>query len=578
MKIILGLNAFHADTSACVIKNNKIVAAIEEERISRIKHTSDFPINAINECLKIAGINFKEITNVSINSDPKKNLHIKVLHFAKNFEFKKVNNLFVNRFINKIYLKGILEKNFELNKNLKINNIEHHISHLSSAFFASGFEKSIGLSIDGSGDFSSLVIAECNSNKIKVLNRIYFPHSLGLFYQGMTQLIGFNKYGDEYKLMGLAPYGKPIYKEKIHQELFKDSKKIFNLNLKNFNHHKLNFNYDISEDINIDKILSKNFCKLFKFNSKNNDEIEEFKKNVAASTQNVFEFYLGKILKYLKKLNYSKNIVYAGGCALNSSANNLLLKDQYFENIFIPFAPADNGGAIGSAIYTYYSNGNENKINNINSPYLGNSYESNYIGNKLSEYSKKYNLKIQEFKNFNELCDQAVEDLMNNCVLGWFQGEMEFGPRSLGNRSILADPRKANMKDIINRKIKKRENFRPFAPSVLMEYQNDWFQKKFDNFYMSSVMDVKMEKKNLIPAVVHIDGTSRVQTVCKDNNNKFHYLINKFYNKTGVPMLLNTSFNENEPIVRKPQEAIECLLRTNMDSLYIDKFIVKKIK
>ena len=249
MKIVLGLNAFHADTSACLIMNNKIVAAIEEERINRKKHSSDFPIYAINECLKIANITFKDITDVSINSDPSKNLHIKLLHFIKNFELKKINNLFANRLKNKINLKKILGENFELNKNLKINNIEHHLSHLSSGFYASGFDRAVGLSIDGSGDFSSLAIAECNKNDIIVKERIYFPDSLGLVYQGMTQLIGFNNYGDEYKLMGLAPYGKPLSKDEIKSKIFTKSKKLFNLNLKYFNHHKLNFKYDILKEL-----------------------------------------------------------------------------------------------------------------------------------------------------------------------------------------------------------------------------------------------------------------------------------------------------------------------------------------
>ena len=254
----------------------------------------------------------------------------------------------------------------------------------------------------------------------------------------------------------------------------------------------------------------------------------------------------------------------------------LLLNNTFFDKIFIPFAPADNGGALGSAIYTYCQNGN--KINNIQTPYLGSDFNNQEIEKLLKNYVNKYNLKIQKFNNFDELCEKAVDQLTNDSVIGWFQGKMEFGPRSLGNRSILADPRKKNMKDIINKKIKRRENFRPFAPSVLKEYQHEWFEENFDNLYMSSVMSVKTNKINLIPAVVHVDGSSRVQTVKKENNNKFHNLISKFYIKTKIPMLLNTSFNENEPIVRKPEEAINCLLRTDMDSLYINDFCIEKIR
>ena len=574
MKIVLGLNAFHADTSACLIMNGKIVAALEEERINRKKHSSDFPLNAINECLKIGNISFKDITDISINSDPTKNLHIKFIHFLKNLEIKKINNLFLNRLRNKTNLRKILNKNFELNDNLKINNIEHHLAHISSSFYASGFDKAIGLSIDGSGDFSSLTIAECHLDKIIIKKRVYFPNSLGLFYQGMTQLIGFNNYGDEYKLMGLAPYGKPIFKEKIKSKLFGNTSELFNLNLKNFNHHKLNFKYDISENINIDNILSNDFSKFLKNEIKNKEKIDEFKQDISSSTQKIFEEYLQKILKYLKKINFSKNMVYAGGCALNSSANNILLNDNFFEKIFISFAPADNGGAIGSSIYTYCKNGN--KIENIQSPYLGSNFNNNDIEKSLENYANKFNLQIQKFTNFDHLCDEAVKELTNDAVIGWFQGKMEFGPRALGNRSILADPRKEIMKEIINKKIKRRENFRPFAPSVLKEYQNEWFSENFDNIYMSSVMKAKLDKIKLIPAVVHVDGTSRVQTVTKENNDKFHNLIKKFYEKTNVPMLLNTSFNENEPIVRTPEEAVKCLLRTDMDSLFINDYFIKK--
>ena len=328
----------------------------------------------------------------------------------------------------------------------------------------------------------------------------------------MTQLIGFNKYGDEYKLMGLAPYGKPMFKDEIKSKIFKNSNELFNLNLKYFNHHKLNFKYDISEDINIGDILSSDFKKFLE-NRLETKNINDFKKNISSSTQKIYEEYFQKILQHLKKINFSKNIIFSGGCALNSSANNILLNDSFFEKIFIPFAPADNGGAIGSSIYTYSKYGKE--IENIKSPYLGNNYSNLEIEKVLKYYANKSNLIVKQFFDFNQLCESAVDDLTKDSVIGWFQDKMEFGPRALGNRSILADPRKENMKEIINKKIKRRENFRPFAPSVLHEYQKEWFDEDFENIYMSSVMRAKLNKKKLIPAVVHIDGTSRVQTVKK---------------------------------------------------------------
>ena len=576
MKIILGLNAFHADTSACIIKNNCIVAAIEEERITRIKHCSDFPINAIKECLKISKINFEDITDISINSDPSKNVKIKILHFLKNFQIGKINNLFLKRLKNKLNLKNYLSKHFKINKFLKIHNVEHHMSHLASSFYASGLDTAIGLSIDGSGDFVSLALAECSESKIEIKERLFFPDSLGLFYQGITQFIGFNNYGDEYKLMGLAPYGEPIYFEELKSKLFKKSKKFYKLNLDYFNHHKLDFNYDISEGILIDKIFSEKFSKIFEKNLSDKANIEKFYRDIASSSQKLFEYFLNITILNINKKNYSKNLIYAGGCALNSSANNTLLKNKLFENIFIPFAPSDNGGSIGSAIWTNYKYGN--KTQNITSPYLGNDYTNKEIEQILKNIDSKKKIKIQKIDNFEILCDEAVNLLIGDSVIGWFQGKMEFGPRALGNRSILADPRKKNMKNIINNKIKRRENFRPFAPSILREHQNDWFHENYNNLYMSSVMKAKKEKIKLIPAVVHVDGTSRVQSVNKELNLRFYNLINKFYAKTNVPMLLNTSFNENEPIVRKPEEAIDCFLRTDMDALFINDFYIKKIK
>ena len=576
MKIILGLNAFHADTSACIIKDNHIVAAIEEERITRIKHCSDFPINAIKECLKIAKINFEDITDISINSDPSKNLKVKIFHFIKNFQIKKINNLFFKRLKNKLNLKNYLSEHFKINKLLKIHNVEHHLAHLASSFYASEFNNATGLSIDGSGDFVSLAIAECSETKIDIKKRLFFPNSLGLFYQGITQFIGFNNYGDEYKLMGLAPYGKPIYFDQIKSKLFIKKKNFYELNLDYFNHHKLDFNYDISESIKIDSILSKKFEKFFERNLTDKDNIEKFYQDIASSTQKLFEHFLNIALKDVVEKNFSKNLVYAGGCALNSSANNILLSNKSFKNIFIPFAPSDNGGSIGSALLTNHKHGN--KIIETKSPYLGNDYTNEEIEQILLNIKDKKQIKIEKIDNFNLLCDEAVNQLINDSVIGWFQGKMEFGPRALGNRSILADPRKRNMKNIINNKIKRRENFRPFAPSVMKEHQNEWFEENYDNLYMSSVMNAKKDKIKLIPAVVHVDGTSRVQTVSEKMNFRFYNLINKFYKKTTVPMLLNTSFNENEPIVRRPDEAIKCFLRTDMDALFINDFYIKKIK
>jgi carbamoyltransferase len=572
MTIILGINALHSDSSACIINDGELVCAIEEERLNRKKHTAQFPILAIEECIKIAGINKNHITDIAINNNPKSNILQKLFFTLKNIKIQK-DNEFIKRFKNKINLKKVICDKLNIKKNIKFHSIEHHLSHIASAYFPSNFNKTNALSIDGSGDFASLAIGECNDQKIKITNKIYFPDSLGIFYQAMTQFLGFKNYGDEYKIMGLAPYGKPIYFEKIKNNLFKESKLFFKLNQKFFFHNDINFKYQNKITENINDIYNDKLSLLFKEDIEKSDTLENFKKNFASSTQKIFEHFFDKILNYVSNKNYSSNLVYAGGCALNSSANNILTSKKYFENFFIPMAPGDNGGAIGAALLVNSKYSSNQK--NFSNPYLGNSYNDNEI--ELTINNKFKNLvKFQKLDNFSNTCDLASNMIKNGKVIGWFQGKMEFGPRALGNRSILADPRNPNMKNIINQKIKRRESFRPFAPSVLAEFQDGWFEENFDNKYMSSVMTVKKEKIKIIPAVVHIDGTSRVQTVKRENNENYYNLISSFYSKTRVPILLNTSFNENEPIVRTLEETLECFIRTDIDALFINLFLVQK--
>ena len=568
MSIILGLNCYHTDTSACLIKNGKLEFAIEEERINREKHTSQMPLLSIKECLTQTNTNENEITHIALNTKPRSNFFKKFSFLIKKLNFK--NNL-TKRFNDKSNLKKILKKNLNLNKNVKFIFVEHHLAHISSAFFASNFDKAIGLSVDGSGDFTSLMISECTNKKIKVIKKIYFPDSLGIFYHAMTQFIGLKNFGDEYKLMGLAPYGEPIYFEKLNNNLFLKSKELFKLNLSYFNHNKTNFNYSHINTKNIPNIFSDKLNHLFKKDIENNNP-EIFKKNFASSVQKIYELYFKRILQNIYPNKFSNNLVFAGGCALNSSANNFLISEKFDKNIFIPFAPGDNGGSLGAA---FYISKKTNIKNNFNNPYIGTSYNDDQIKKIVDKY---YNNKIffKKIENDNEKYKLATDIIINKGVIGWFQGRMEFGPRALGNRSILADPRNPDIKELINKKIKRRENFRPFAPSVLEDMQKEWFEEKYNNFYMSAVMKPKKDKSILIPGVVHVDNTSRTQTVSKDMNQNFYNLIYNFYQKTNVPILLNTSFNENEPIVRSPEEAIECFLRTNMDCLFLNSFLIKK--
>ena len=493
MKIILGINANHADSSACIIINGKIIAAIEEERVNRIKHFSGYPIKAIQECLNIGKLQSTEITDVAFNTKPLSNIIQKSLFFLKNFTIKK--NQPVKRVLKKIDVKNKLLKNFKLNKNVKFHYIEHHLAHIASAYYPSGFKKANGLSIDGSGDFVTCAIAECDENKIKIKKKTFFPHSLGIFYHGMTQFLGFKYYGEEYKMMGLAAYGVPKYFDKIKNNLFiEDLNNLFRLNLEYFSHHKPGYKYISGENLEIDQIYEDKLKDLFSSDINNENNYEEFRKNFASSVQKVYEFFFKKIILNILNNKFSKNLVYAGGCALNSTANQYITSNNNFDNVYINYAPGDNGGAIGAAMIVS-SNFNK-KFENCRNPYLGTKYLNSDIIASLK--NKEYQNKITyEIINDSIFFDHIAKIISEGNIIGWFQDEMEFGPRALGNRSILADPTNPNMKDIINKKIKKRESFRPFAPVTLKEFQNEWFESKFISQYMSSLSIVKKKNKKL---------------------------------------------------------------------------------
>jgi carbamoyltransferase len=575
MKIIIGINAYHADSSACIIIDGKLVAAVEEERINRLKHFSGYPIESIKECLKIANKESTEITDVAFNTKPFSNLIPKTSFFLRNNFLKK--NYSTSRLIRKINIKKKLLNEFDLNKHVKFHFIEHHLAHIASAFYPSGFKNCTGLSIDGSGDFVSCAIAECQNKEIIIKKKIFFPHSLGIFYHGMTQFLGFHQYGEEYKMMGLASYGKPKYFNKIIENLFKtDSNDFFELNLEYFNHHKPGYKYIANDNLQIDQIFNEKLTELFFDEKKNEKDHEIFKMNFASSVQKVYEFFFNKIITDISLNTNSNKLVFSGGCALNSTANKVLTENkEYFEDVYINYAPGDNGGAIGAALVV----GNKyfDKIENLKTPYTGVEFSNNDVEQVLknSSYKNKFSYKLIEN---DKIFYQTVARLIaQGNVIGWFQGKMEFGPRALGNRSILADPSNPKMKEIINLKIKRRESFRPFAPVVLKGFQSEWFESNFENLYMSSVTQVKNNKQSLVPAITHIDGTARIQSVDKLTNKKLTYLIEEFEKLTKIPILLNTSFNENEPIVRKPEEALNCILRNDLEYLIINNFIVQKI-
>ena len=569
---ILGLNIYHGDASACLIENNKILIAVEEERINRIKHSAGFPINSIKYCLEYTNTDLSEIEYVCINRDTKKNFLRKLLFLLTN----KLNLRYLSDRIQKakkiLNVEKTFKENFDKNKiNFKVVNVEHHISHLSSAYHLSGFKESALLSVDGFGDFVSTMWGSANKNKINIIDKIYFPHSLGIFYSAITQHLGFPNYGDEYKLMGLSSYGKNNYENKI-DKLFKNTSHKFKLDIKYFNHTSNKFHFDFSNNIpKIGHLFSKEVTEILGYKRLQNEEITQYHKDIAKSAQCVYENIFFEICNKLYSYNISENLSLSGGCAQNSVANGKIFDRTKFKNVYISSASGDAGGALGS-VTSFLSKKNiffEKQKNSFHGPKFDNTQILNSIKNVKSQLEAKKIKKI-EFNSKDEKYIFTAKEIENRKIVGWFQGCMEWGPRSLGNRSILASPSVQNIKDIINEKIKRRESFRPFAPSIMAEHISSWFENNHESIFMSFVSKVRENKKSIIPSVVHVDGTARLQTVTRENNENFYNLINEFYKLTNIPMILNTSFNENEPIVMTPDEAIKCFLRTNMDLIVLE--------
>ena len=579
--IILGLNINHADTSACIIVNGKIIAAIEEERFVRIKHYAGLPINSIEFCLQKSELKLKDINFITVNYSPTANFMQKTFYSIKNILSKSLLKKII-KFKNKLFHTNELEKYLkENNFTGKIINVEHHMSHIASSYYNSSFKQSVGLTIDGFGDFCSTQTFLCNDNKIENIKKVYFPHSLGILYQSITQFLGFKNYGDEYKVMGLASYGKPEYINQFNELIKYDKKNLFLLNLDYFSHHtNSKFSYNFSDGIpKFPDLYSKKIIDLLGNERSPTDKIEQRHFDIAASLQLAFENILFLILNDLYDDTGIENLCLAGGCALNSKFNGLIKEKTPFKNIFIQPNAGDAGGAMGSALYFLQNKGvNKNKVeqDETNKCYLGTSYTNNFIEEKLIKNNKL--LKNYSFKKLNDkdLYTEVANRISNNQIIGWFKGRCEWGPRALGNRSILADPRNPNIKDILNAKIKLRESFRPFAPSVLEEFSNKYCDLDYSSPYMLNVVKAKQLAKDLVPSVVHVDNTCRVQTVSKADNFHFYNLISEFNRLTNVPIILNTSFNENEPIVLNPDHAFDCFERTSMDCLVLENWVITR--
>jgi carbamoyltransferase len=572
---ILGLNTYHADSSAAIFKDGIMVAATEEERFTRVKHWAGFPVKAIQFCLQEAGIKLAQVDYITIGRDTKAKFGKKLLYLLKNPTSVKAA---IDRKKNSSKVASLAEEfaavdatiSFESIKS-KICNVEHHLSHLASAFFASPFNESAILSIDGSGDFTTTMLAIGKGNKIEVLDSIDFPESIGLFYTAFTQFLGFPHYGDEYKVMGLAPYGQPLYVDKVKQVINFLPNGLFSWNKEYFvEPAKAGLKYD-NNIPTVGVLYADKFETFFGKARAANEELTQYHKDLATSVQRVTEDLIYHILQHLQQRTGQQNICIAGGVAQNSVANGKITDRTNFKNVYIPSAGHDAGISMGSALYQYNHVLNQPRVPAITSAYTGSKFSNTEIEKVLQARNIKYSLLPDE-----ELFDVVTNKLLEPGVVGWFNGRAEFGPRALGARSIIADPRNEKAKELLNLKIKRRESFRPFAPSILQEYVSEYFTKNEPVPFMEKVFPIKPEKHALIPAVTHVDGTGRLQTVDKNITPRYYNLIETFRQKTGIPILLNTSFNENEPIVNTPEEALNCFLRTQMDMLVLENCVIDR--
>jgi carbamoyltransferase len=570
--IILGINAYHGDASACLLQDGLLVAAAEEERFNRIKHWAGFPAQAIQYCLREAGVGLSDVDFAAINRDPKANIWKKFRYtLSKRPDLSHVLDRLKNA-------KKWARVEDELTKFLpgqafhgKVLHIEHHLAHLASTFLVSPFDEAVALSVDGFGDFASAAWGVGKGTTIRVEDKVYFPHSLGVFYQAITQFLGFPHYGDEYKVMGLAPYGQPHHLDKMRQIVSLQADGTFRLNLDFFRHHKEKIDYEWNNGSpRVGTLFTPALEELLGKARDGKGELTQHHKDIARSAQRMYEdafFHLANTLHAHHKVDA---LVLAGGCAMNSP----------FKKMYIQSAAGDAGGAIGAAFVAWHQENNGARRNFVmNHAYWGPQFSESDIKQILESHHQalaQENCTMLHLKEEHDICRKSAQAVADGKVVGWFQGRMEWGPRALGNRSIIGDPRRKDMKDILNLKIKRRESFRPFAPSILRDAVPEWFATDDDVPFMMQVFQIREDKRGAIPAVTHVDGSGRLQTVYRETNPIYYDLIAAFRDITGVPIVLNTSFNENEPVVCTPQEALDCFLRTKMDVLVLGNFFIER--
>lgn len=591
---ILGINAYHGDASAAIIKDGQLIAAVEEERFNRVKHCAGFPTLAIQYCLQVAGISIKDVAHIGISRDPSAHLHKKILFAAtkvaktavgmgRSSEGEKSGRSIFGAITERLAntakvrdLKEDLATHLGVDKReivAQFHNIEHHHAHLASAFYVSPFEKAALLSIDGFGDFISTMFGVGEGDKIEVMGQVEYPHSTGILYTATTQFIGFPYYGDEGKVMGLAPYGNAQqYIEEFRHIIRTEEGGRFTLNLDYFRHHAegVEMSWDEGSPM-IGRIFSDEFIKTFGPAREVGTPLTDRERDIAASLQLRLEEVGFHILNHLHKVTGLTDLGLAGGVALNSVMNGKILLHTPFRRIFVQPAAGDNGTSVGVCYQIYNGLLRQPRSFVMEGAYTGPEFSNDEIRAELEASKLDY-----ETYSDREVTQRAAQDIADGAVIGWFQGRMEFGPRALGNRSIVVDPRRADMKDILNARIKKREPFRPFAPSILAEHVPEYFEQDHPAPTMLMVYQIRPEKRDVIPAVTHVDGSGRLQTVTPEVNARYYQLISDFYALTGVPVILNTSFNENEPVVCTPRHAIDCFLKTRMDVLYLGNYAVRR--
>jgi carbamoyltransferase len=599
MTIIIGINAYHGDASACIVRDGVLLAAAEEERFRRIKHWAGFPSMAIRYCMEEAGVTLEGVDHVAINQDGSANLWRKAAFVLAR---RPDLGLILDRLRNKRERAGVREELAEHFPGQRfageLHEIEHHLAHLGSAYLVSPFSEAVALSVDGFGDFASAAWAVCRNDAIEVEGKVHFPHSLGIFYQALTQYLGFPRYGDEYKVMGLAPYGKPLYLEEMRRIVRLEEDGSFALNLAYFRHHREKIDYQWSGgEPGVGALFSAALIDLLGPARAKSEELTQRHRDIARSVQAMYEEAFFHMLRGLHRCHGLDSVALAGGCAMNSVANGKIRANTPFKQVYVQSAAGDAGGAIGAAFVVSGRLGAPRNAQARRPPspleggkvcrpyvmdhaYYGPAYSREQIAALLAYHAQELDravFTVAEIGDEQELCTQVAGAIANGQVIGWFQGRMEWGPRALGNRSILGDPRRADMKDILNLKIKRRESFRPFAPSILREAVADWFETDDDVPFMMQVHQIREAQRARIPAVTHVDGSGRLQTVYRQTNPRYHRLIEAFHAITGVPLVLNTSFNENEPVVCTPGEALNCFLRTRMDVLVLGDFLISRV-